>query len=224
MDNNVPIYEQVGTLLSIMSRKGIGPSRRRTVLLGQVKKLGLTFRSSQALEQGIHPRDLYRLRDEGALEQISRGFYRQGNKEALSEPDLVIVASRAPHAVICLISALSFHKITTQIPHRVSIAIQKDSRAPRIDWPPILVHKFSPKSYAAGVEEHKIDDISVKVYSVEKTLIDCFKFRNKIGMDVVLEALKLYKESKKPDVNALYNYAKICRVEKAIMPYLEAML
>lgn len=199
-------------------------SKKRIALMGQIRKLGAIFRTVQALKQGIHRRDLYKLRDEGVLEQISRGLFRQSNQSTLSAPDLVIVAARSPHAVICLISALSFHKITTQIPRRVAIAIQKGTRVPKIDWPPISVHKFSNESYSTGIEEHQIDDVTVRVYNVEKTLVDCFKFRNKIGMDVVLEALKLYKENGKCDMNSLYSYAKICRVEKAIMPYLESML
>src|SRR2546430_317017 len=108
-----------------------------------MRRMGPTIRASQSIDQGIHPRTLYKLRDDGVLEQISRGIYRLTDKEPISNPDLTTVASRAPHAVLCLISALSFHHITTQIPRKVSIAIQKDSRVPKIDWPPISVHKFS---------------------------------------------------------------------------------
>lgn len=192
--------------------------------LSLMRQMGATFRASQAIQRGIHPRTLYKLHNEGALEKISRGIYRLADKGAISNPDLTTVALRVPRAVVCLISALSFHHITTQIPRRVSIAIQNGSRVPKIDWPPISVHKFSLESFTAGIEKHRIDDITVQVYNIEKTLVDCFKFRNKIGMDVVIEALKYYKERKKCKVNELYKYAKLCRVEKAIMPYLEAML
>ena len=186
--------------------------------------MGGTIRTSEALKKGIHPVTLYKLRDSSLIEQISRGVYRLADMEAMSNPDLATVSSRAPHAVICLISALSFHGITTQIPHDVSIAIERDSRSPKIAYPPISVHQFSRKSYRIGIEKHIIDGIPVKIYNPEKTLADCFKFRNEIGMEVVLEALKLYKSRKKFDINKLLEYAKICRVEKIIKPYLEAAL
>ena len=139
------------------------------------------IRTADAIQNGIHPRTLYQLRDNGTVERISRGVYRLAELAAISNPDLVTVASRVPNAVICLISALSFHDLTTQIPHVVSIAIQRDSRSPRIDFPPISVHQFSSESYAAGIENHEIDGVPVKIYNPEKTIVDCFKFRNKIG-------------------------------------------
>jgi len=102
------------------------------------------------------------------------------------------------------------------------VAVPRKSRIPFLDYPPLQVHRFSYQAYHSGVEEHRIDGVSVKIYSLEKTLADCFKFRNKIGMDVVMEALKLYKARKKFNLESLINYAKICRVEKVIRPYLEA--
>lgn len=185
---------------------------------------GGVIKTSDALKAGIHPRTLYQLRDAGDLELISRGVYRLTEIEAVSNPDLVIVATRIPNSVICLVSALSFHEITTQIPHEVSIAIPKDGKPPMIDYPPVRVHKFSKDSFQAGIAEHRIDGVAVKVYSPEKTLADCFKFRNKIGMDVVLEALKLYKSRMKFDHKKILEYAKICRVDKVVRPYLEATI
>ena len=99
----------------------------------------------------------------------------------ISEPDIITVALRIPNAVICLISALSYHNITTQIPHMVFIALEKGAETPRIDYPPISVHRLSGESFTAGIEVYEIDGVSVKVYSPEKTIVDCFKFRNKIG-------------------------------------------
>ena len=182
------------------------------------------IRSTEAIQSGVHPRTLYALRDSGTLEQISRGVYRLAELDAISSPDLVTVASRVPHAVICLISALSFHNITTQIPHQVSIAIDRDSRIPKIHFPPISVHRFSSESFSAGTEEHKIDSMIVRIYSAEKTIADCFKFRNKIGIEIVLEALKLYKSRRNFNLDKLLEYARICRVERIIGPYLEATL
>lgn len=185
---------------------------------------GGLIRTAEALRAGIHPRSLYQMRDNGELEQLSRGVFRLVGEASISNPDLVIVATRIPQAVICLISAMAFHEITTQIPHAVSIALPRGHDTPRLDYPPIQVHRFSPEAYQAGIEEHIIDGISVKIYSVEKTLADAFKFRNKLGMDVVLEALKLYRERKKINPGALLQYARICRVENVIRPYLEMSL
>ncbi len=186
------------------------------------RSCGGLLRMSEAIERGITRYMLYSLRDRGVIEQVSRGVYRLVELPPISNPDLVMVGLRFPSAVICLVSALTYHEITTQIPHSVSIAVPRESRLPSLDYPPLLVHRFSDRAYRTGIEEHQIDGISVKIYSPEKTLADCFKFRNKIGMDVVLEALKLYKTRKKFNLGALLNYAKTCRVEKVMRPYLEA--
>ncbi len=186
------------------------------------RSCGGQLRMSEAIEHGITRYMLYSLRDKGVIEQISRGVYRLAELPPISNPDLVTVSLRFPNAIICLISALAFHEITTQIPHSVSVAVPRDSRQPSLDYPPLLVHRFSEQAYRAGFEEHQIDSIFVKIYCPEKTLADCFKFRNKIGIDVVLEALKLYKTRKKFDLKKLLKYAKICRVEKVMRPYLEA--
>ncbi len=179
---------------------------------------------SEAVKQGITRYMLYSLRDKGVIEQVSRGIYRLVDLPPISNPDLVTVSLRFPNAVICLVSALAHHDITTQIPHVVFVAVSRDSRMPSLDHPPIQAHRFSNESYRSGIEEYPIDGVPVKVYSPEKTLADCFKFRNKIGMDVVLEALKLYKTRKKFNLGELLGYAKICRVEKVMRPYLEATI
>jgi predicted transcriptional regulator of viral defense system len=186
------------------------------------RKHGGQLRMSEAIKQGITRYMLYSLRDRGVIEQVSRGIYRLVDLPPISNPDLVTVSLRFPNAVICLVSALAYHDITTQIPHFVFVAVSRDSRMPSLDHPPIQVHRFSNEAYKSGIEEHPIDGVPVKVYSPEKTLADCFKFRNKIGMDVVLEALKLYKTRKKFNLGELLRYAKICRVERVMRPYLEA--
>jgi predicted transcriptional regulator of viral defense system len=185
---------------------------------------GGSIRTSEAIEAGIHPRTLYLLRDQGEIEQISYGVYRLTNLPPISNPDLVTVALRIPKAVICLISALSFHELTTQVPHSVEIALKKGSEVPRLKHPPISVHWFSAHTYSAGIERHIIDGVKIQIYNIEKTIADCFKFRNKLGMDVVLESLRIYKNKKKYNVSKLLKYARICRVEKIIIPYFEAML
>lgn len=184
--------------------------------------MGGTIRTMDALQAGIHPRTLFQLRDTGELELLSRGLYHLRVQEQLSDPDLVIVAKRVPKGVICLVSALAYHNITTQIPHTVSIAIPKGAETPRLDYPPISVHRFSDIALKEGVETHQIDGVAINIYCPEKTLADCFKFRNKLGMDIVLEALNLYKARKTFNVEKLMMYAKVCRVEKVMRPFLEA--
>ncbi len=188
------------------------------------RECGGQLRMSEAIEQGITRYMLYSLRDKGVIEQISRGVYRLVDLPPVSNPDLVTVALRYPNAVVCLISALSFHEITTQIPHEVSIAIPRNSHPPSLEYPPLLVHRFTDQAYQTAIEEHQIDGTTVKVYSPEKTLADCFKFRNKIGMDVVLEALKLYRSRRRFDHKKILEYAKVCRVDKVVRPYLEASI
>jgi len=188
------------------------------------RKHGGQLRMSEAIKHGITRYMLYSLKDKGVIEQVCRGIYRLVELPQISNPDLFTVSLRFPNAIICLISALAYHDITTQIPHDVSVAVPRNSRMPSLDYPPIQAHRFSDLAYKAGIDEHLIDGVIVKIYSPEKTLADCFKFRNKIGIDVVLEALKLYKTRKKFDLGELLKYAKICRVENVMRPYLELIV
>ncbi len=185
---------------------------------------GGILRTGEALDQGIHPRTLYAMRDAGLLERLDRGLYRLADLPPLSDPDMVTVANKIPRGVICLISALHFHDITTQIPHEVFIAVSRGTEPPRLDYPPIRLYWFSGEAFTAGTETHHIDRTPVQIYSAEKTLADCFKYRNKIGMDTVLEALTLYRDQHKPKPRKLIEYARVCRVEKVMRPYLEALL
>lgn len=130
---------------------------------------------------------------------------------------------RVPKGIVCLVSALSFHDITTQIPHAISLAIPRRMRQPVIDYPPMKFHRFNDTSYTAGVDLHYIENIEVKVYSPEKTVADCFKFRNKIGLDVAIEALRFCRERKKTSPAEFLKYARICRVQEIMTPYLEAI-
>lgn len=185
---------------------------------------GGILRTREALDLGIHQRTLYAMRDAGILERIARGLYRLSELPPLSNPDLITVARKIPNGVICLISALHFHNITSQIPHSVSVAVKRGTEAPRLSFPPIHVHWFSGDAFTVGVTEHTIEQTNIRVYGAEKTLTDCFKYRNKIGMDTVLEALDLYLERGKPDHRLLLKMARVCRVEKIMRPYLEARL
>lgn len=185
---------------------------------------GGQLRMSEALRHGITRYMLYSLRDRGIIEKISRGIYRLADLPSISNPDLVTVSLRFPKAVVCLISALAFHDITTQLPHTVSVAVPREARIPSLDYPPVEAHRFADKAYNSGIETHLIDSVPVRVYCAEKTLADCFKFRNKIGMDVVLEALKLYKKRKRFNPMLLLDYARICRISMVMRPYLEATI
>ena len=179
---------------------------------------------SEAIQHGISRYSLYKMRDNGILEQISRGTYRLVDLPPIGNPDLITVSLRFPKAVVCLISALSYHGMTTQIPHEVSVAVPRDARMPSLDYPPVHAYRFSPEAFESGIEMHQNDGVTVRIYSIEKTLADCFKYRNKLGMDVVLEALKLYRGQKKLNMDKLLKYARVCRVEKVMKPYLEAGL
>ena len=185
---------------------------------------GGILRTVQALLSGIHPDMLYTMRDSGVLEMVSRGVYRLADSTPLSNPDLVTVATRVPGGVICLISALAFHEITTQIPHAVCMALPRGAEEPRLDHPPIKTYRFTGKAYTEGVEPYELDGVIAHIYSPEKTLADCFKFRNKVGLDTVMEAVRFYRERKHVKVEDLMRFATICRVTKIIRPYLEALL
>jgi len=185
---------------------------------------GGLLRTSAALRAGIHPRTLYDMRNQGVVEQVSRGLYRLADLPALSNPDLVTVAAKIPSGVVCLISALACHEITTQIPHEVHVALPRGTEPPRLKHPPLRVFWFTGRSFTEGIETHKLDGIGIRVYSLEKTLADCFKYRNKLGLDTVLEALRLYRSRKRPNVDELMKFARVCRVEKVMRPYLEALL
>jgi len=185
---------------------------------------GGTLRTSEALEAGIHPRTLYALRDAGRVEKLARGLYRLADAEPAIDPDLLTVAARVPKGVVCLISALSFHHITTQIPHEVDLALPKGAWTPTLQHPPLRIYRFSGKAMTEGVETHEVSAVEVRVFSAEKTLADCFKFRNKIGLDVAVEALRMYWRRGRTDIAAITRFAKIDRVDTVMQPYLEAML
>lgn len=212
--HNVATYSQVETICSMS--KVAKPEEIFRAHGGQL-------RMSEAISHGLSRYMLYALKERGVIEQISRGVYRLADLPPIGNPDLVTVSLRFPHAVICLVSALSWHGITTQIPHAVSLAVPRDARLPSLDYPPVLVHRFSDASFKAGIERHEVDSVQVRIYSAEKSIADCFKFRNRLGMDVVLEALQLYRTRKKFDPGKLLDYAKVCRVENVMRPYLEAI-
>ena len=166
---------------------------------------------------------LTRLSRSGQLEKVGRGLYRLPNANMSEHEGLASVAVKVPQAVFCLLTALQFHELTTQLPRRVWIAMPRGSHAPRIEHPPLKMVQFTGASYSEGVETFERDRVQLRVYTVAKTVADCFKHRNKIGLDVGLEALKEALAQKKASVDDLWHYAKICRVSNVMRPYLEAI-
>ena len=199
-------------------------TRNQSKAVDAFRRAGGVLRASQAFDAGIHPRDLYALRDSGILTPVSRGVYRLSDLPPLREPDLATVAARVPKAVVCLISALHFHGLTPEIPHVVSIALLRGAARPKLAWPPVAVYRLSRPVFEAGVEAHERDGIHLRVYSPAKTIADCFKFRNRLGLDVALDALRSGLSERKVKPAELMHFARICRVDKVMRPFLEALV
>ncbi|MBI3607848.1 MAG: type IV toxin-antitoxin system AbiEi family antitoxin domain-containing protein [Nitrospirae bacterium] len=187
------------------------------------RRAGGVLRTAQALRAGVHPRDLYALRDAGVLEQISRGVYRLADLPPFADPDLVTVVLRVPKAVIALVSALHFHGLTTEIPHEVSVALPQGTSRPRLDWPRLRVYWLSGAMFTSGIETHQRDGVRLRVYGAAKTVADCFKFRNRLGIQVAVEALRTGIEERKFTPAELLRAARTCRVGRIVRPYLEAL-
>lgn len=166
---------------------------------------------------------LTRMTKAGLLEKVGRGLYRLPDSTGSEHESLAAIASKVPQAVFCLLTALQFHELTTQLPRQVWIAMPRGSHAPRIDYPPIKMVQFTGDAYSAGIEMFERDQVTLRVYCVAKTVADCFKHRNKIGLDVALEALKDARTKKKASSDDLWHYAKICRVANVMRPYLEVI-
>jgi len=172
---------------------------------------------------GVPREYLLRLCRQGKLIRSGRGLYSLPEAQITEHHSYAEVAKRVPEAVFCLLSALAFHEITTQSPASVWIALRQGARTPAINSPSLRIVRLSAPSLAEGIENHKVEGVPIRVYSVAKTVADCFKFRNKIGLDVAIEALKDSVRQKKATVNEIYRYSKICRVSNVIRPYLEAL-
>lgn len=182
------------------------------------------LRARDILSNGIHQQTLNRAYTKGLIAKAGRGLYTAHTYEPGAYHGLIEIAKRAPDAIICLTSALSYYEIGTQLPAEVWIAMKKGKRPPSITYPPIRVVHFSGMSYSEGVEKNYIEGVNVKVYSPAKTVADCFKFRNKIGLDVAVEALRECVRSDKCTIDEIFHYARICRIGRIIKPYLEALL
>lgn len=180
------------------------------------------LKTSEAIALGIQPRTLYQLVDQGELVRIERGLYRLTSFPPLENDDWVKIAHKVSKGVICLISALEFHGLTTEIAHQIYIALPEGVKSPRLNLP-IRYFRFSTQAHQAGIEKAIVDNVKINVYGKAKTVADCFKFRNKIGKDVAIAGLREYL-SEGGGLSELLEYARINRVEKVITPYIEAHL
>ena len=178
--------------------------------------------ASEVRSLGIHSEYLRRLCAEQKLVKIGHGLYALPDAEVTTHHSLAQAAKAVPKAVICLLSALRFHEIGTQAPHEVWIAIDRRAGQPRSKYPKMRIVRFSGKALTEGYDLHTIEGVAVRIYNPAKTVADCFKYRNKIGLEVALEALRDALRDRKCTIDQLWKYAKICRVEKMMLPYMEA--
>jgi predicted transcriptional regulator of viral defense system len=201
------------------------PNRKQELVSFFKSNRGIV-RFSAILKAGFHPDSLKSLVKEEKIERIARGIYKFTGRNYAFEryPDFVTVSLQAPRGVICLLSALSFYEITTEIPRYVNIAIPQGTHAYRIKYPPVRFYRFDFKSWKSGIEKHKVEGYEIRVYNLAKTIADCFKFRNKIGINIAREALRDAVKEKGIKPAEIIHYAKICRVDNIIKPILEAML
>ncbi|WP_228378204.1 type IV toxin-antitoxin system AbiEi family antitoxin domain-containing protein [Teredinibacter turnerae] len=181
------------------------------------------IRSRDISAQGLPRIALTRQVRDGQLVRVDRGLYALPNRQSSEHSSLAEVASKYPEGIICLLSALRVHELTTQSPFEVWLAIPHKGRAPKIDYPPLRIIRFSGKALTEGIEEHSVDGVTVKVSNVARTVADCFKFRNKIGLDVALEALREAWDSKRTSMDELWRYATILRVANIMRPYMESL-
>ncbi|WP_423680231.1 MULTISPECIES: type IV toxin-antitoxin system AbiEi family antitoxin domain-containing protein [unclassified Undibacterium] len=182
-----------------------------------------TLRPSDLDDIGAPRVVLTRMTASGQLEKIDRGLYRLPDNQGSENESLTAIAIKAPQAVFCLLTALQFHELTTQLPRQVWIGMPRGSHAPKIDYPPLKMVQFTGEAYSGGIEVFERDQVTLRVYCVAKTIADCFKHRNKIGLDVALEALKDARSQKKASPDDLWHFAKVCRVANVMRPYLEAI-
>lgn len=184
---------------------------------------GGMLRTRDLIALGVHTDALYTLRDSGRIVELGRGLYRLAETGEAEHPDLALVAARAPDAAVCLISALSYHDITTQIPSSVHLAVPRGRYHGISLSIPVTVYRFDPKTFNRGLETHRIGGMPLKIYSVARSVVDCFKFRNKLGLDVALQALRMARKRKRAQNRELLHYARLLRVDNPMSPYLEAI-
>ena len=191
-------------------------------ILDLISKVGV-LRPRDLDAHGIPRTYLSRLLDAGKLRRIGRGLYVLPDSKASEHRSLAEACKRVPKGVICLLSALRFHELTTQAPFEVWLAIAEKAWRPRIDYPPLRIVRFSSAAIESGVEKHHVEGVTISVFSPAKTVADCFKYRNKVGLDVAVEALRDCWRSRRCTMDELWKYAKVCRVQNVMRPYLESI-
>lgn len=190
-------------------------------ILDIIRRIGIV-RPSELEAQGIPRSEIYSLVRKGLVERQARGIYVARSHAFTAGHVLAQVAKRVPNGVLCLLSALRYHELTTQSPSEVWIALSEKARKPRLDYPRLRVTRFSGAALAEGIETHRIEGVNVRVYSAAKTVADCFKYRNKVGIDVAIEALRDFNRRHRGGANDLARFGRICRVTRVMQPYLDA--
>lgn len=198
-----------------------GTDRQRALALARERG---TVTTREIVEAGIHSQVLTRLVREGSLERVSRGNYRHPSVPVTEHHGLVLAATAVPKGIVCLLSALSFHEIGTQVPSEVWLALDRRARRPVVNYPPLRIVRFSGEALREGVGIHRIEGIDVRITSVAKTVADLFKYRNKIGLDVALEALREGWRERRFTIDELDRAARACRVERVMRPYVEGVI
>ena len=204
----------------LQQNKAMSTSHDRILHLAAQRGL---IRPRDLAEHGLPSVALTRLVRQGLLVREARGLYALPQRSTSEHGLLAGVAHKHPHVIVCLLSALRIHNLTTQSPFEIWLAIPNKARAPKIEYPPIRIVRFSGVALTAGIEEHQVDDINVQVTNAARTVADCFKFRNKIGIDVAIEALQEAWREKRVCMDDLWHYAKILRVNNVMRPYMESL-
>lgn len=199
-------------------------SKSQTSQILKIAKNKKLFQAGEIEAAGLSRSSLYNLVNAGEIARIGRGLYSLPNADLTEHRTLLETSKRVPNAVACLLSALSFHELTTQNPFEVWIAIERKARTPKAETLPLRIMFFTGEAFTEGVETHVIEGVAVRVYNPAKTVADCFKYRNKIGLDVAIEALRDVWRKRKATMDELWRYAKICRMTNVMRPYLESLV
>jgi predicted transcriptional regulator of viral defense system len=181
-------------------------------------------KTTELKDRGIHQRDLKRALDDGRVIKIKSGLYRYGETSLISHQGFVDVSLSVPHGVICLISALAYYELTTFNPTYIFVALPRNAWRPKIEYPPVEFFYFSKKQFEAGIDEVKIEGFNVRIYCPEKTVCDCFRYRNKLGLDIAKEGLTEYLRRKDRSLEKLLEYAGICRIKPLMNTWLDALI
>jgi predicted transcriptional regulator of viral defense system len=210
-------------MYTVLSRE-VSMNKKDERIYKVFKKYKGFTRTKDILAAGIHPRDIKRVKDEGQIIRIKRGLYRLANISLISNQGFVDLAHAVPGGVICLLSALSYYELTTFNPLVIEMAICRGSRKPKINYPPVEFYHFSKKQFEAGISKIKIKGHEIRIYNPEKTICDCFRYRNKLGLDIAKEGLSEYLKRKDRNLEKLLEYAEICRIKPLLQTWLNAMI